>query len=86
VFLKTILDQVQTLHAVAKGEYRATFGADEILARDRGGRRRLNPTAARQRVAAVSAVALQSLATVERIIRGVADDGFEDRGGVSTSV
>ena len=35
VFLKTILDQVQTLHAVAKGEYRATFGADEILARDR---------------------------------------------------
>jgi hypothetical protein len=35
VFLKTILDQVQTLHAVAKGEYRATFGADEILARDK---------------------------------------------------
>jgi hypothetical protein len=35
VFLKTILDQVQTLHVVAKGEYRATFGADEIVARDR---------------------------------------------------
>jgi hypothetical protein len=35
VFLTTILDQVQTLHAVAKGEYRATFGADEILARDK---------------------------------------------------
>ena len=35
VFLKTILDQVQTLHAVAKGENRATFGADQILARDR---------------------------------------------------
>jgi hypothetical protein len=34
VFLKTILDQVKTLHAVAKGENRATFGADEILARD----------------------------------------------------
>jgi len=36
VFLKTILDQVQTLHAVAKGENRATFGADEILAREYG--------------------------------------------------
>ena len=35
-FLKTILDQVQTLHAVSGGENRATFGADEILARDRG--------------------------------------------------
>jgi hypothetical protein len=34
-FLKTILDQVKTLHAVSKGENRATFGADEILARDR---------------------------------------------------
>jgi hypothetical protein len=33
VFVKTILDQIQTLHAVAKGENRATFGADEILAR-----------------------------------------------------
>ena len=33
-FLKTILDQIQTLHAVSKGENRATFGADEILARD----------------------------------------------------
>jgi hypothetical protein len=29
-FLKTILDQVQTLHVVAKEENRATFGADEI--------------------------------------------------------
>ena len=35
-FLKTILDQVQTLHAVPRGENRATFGADEILARDSG--------------------------------------------------
>jgi len=34
VFLKTILDQVQTLHVVAKGENRATFGADEILAKE----------------------------------------------------
>jgi hypothetical protein len=33
-FLKTILDQVQVLHAVSRGENRATFGADEILARD----------------------------------------------------
>jgi hypothetical protein len=45
-----------------------------------------NPDAASQRVAAVSAVALQKLATLKRIIRGVADDGFEDRGEVSTSV
>jgi hypothetical protein len=29
-FLKTILDQGQTLYAVAKEENRATFGADEI--------------------------------------------------------
>ena len=34
VFLETILDQVQALHAVSRGENRATFGADEILARD----------------------------------------------------
>src|SRR6202521_6460436 len=33
-FLETILDQVQALHAVSRGENRATFGADEILARD----------------------------------------------------
>jgi hypothetical protein len=51
-----------------------------------GSHRRLNPAAASQRVAAVSAVALQSLASVQRIIRGVADDGFEDRREVSTSV
>ena len=46
----------------------------------------LNPAAASQRLAAVGAAALQSLASVQRIIRDVADDGFEDRGGVSTSV
>lgn len=33
-FLKTMLDQVQTLHAVSRGENRAISGADEILARD----------------------------------------------------
>ena len=46
----------------------------------------VNPAAASRRVAAISAVALQPLASVLRIIRDVADDGFEDRGGVSTSV
>jgi hypothetical protein len=46
----------------------------------------VNPAAATQRVAAVSVVALQTLAFVQKIIRGLADDGFEDRGGVSTSV
>jgi hypothetical protein len=46
----------------------------------------LNPAAASQRIAAVAALALHTLVSEQAIIRGVADDGFEDRGGVSTSV